>query len=263
MSDDGSGALSGAASGAAAGSVIGPWGTVIGGAVGAVGGLMGASKNSKAASSAQAQQEQAMQDDLNFRKMQYNYEQQITAPARQKYLAEAMDPGSVNYEGASGAIKQQYGNAAHTSPYNYGTGDSGLTSARNTTLAMGQASDLSGAYRSGLDKKTGMLQVAAGAGNPVGAGAGVGQAYSNLGGMYGQQNQMYNNAAQQGWAAAANGIGGIAKAYGANMRQPTNPNYPPTTPIYPVVEDTPRIPYGYDPASMAASPDSTGSQEGF
>jgi multidrug efflux pump subunit AcrA (membrane-fusion protein) len=179
--------------------------------------LLSADKNAKAQAQQLAQEKQLSGEQLDFAKAQYAHERELTDPARQAFLSEAMSSNPYGYEQTKAQIDKNYTNAGlRNNEMNYGlNSDGGLAQARATSLSMGHASDLAGAYQTGLMRRTGMLQAAAGMGNPSGAANGVLGAYGTGIGVAANQANIYGNAAQQGWNNAANGLNGLASYLGS------------------------------------------------
>ena len=196
-----------------------------------INGALQAKKNSAQSGELMGQQNEMNQQNLAFQKMQYEHEQALTDPARQKFLADAMSDKPYGYEQEAGQINNHYSDASRTlAQTNAGTNmqDSGLADARATALQMGQVSTLAGAYRQGLDKQVGMTEKAAGMGTPQQAAGQVGGAYGTAGQGYGQQAGVYGQAAAQGWAGAASAVGGLAKMYGSRQVPAAAPGATPT-----------------------------------
>jgi len=213
----GGAALSGAASGAAIGSVVPGVGTAIGAVAGGVIGLVGSSKGDD--NSAQQEQLDLQKRDLAFRQQVYDHEVNMTDPLRKQLTAEAMSGQALDYAINSAEIKKNYAAMGRKNlALGYGTGmaGAGLDIARSQTLAMGEASDLAGAWAKGLQAKRqlgqNLLQIGLGA--KQNAASGVSQATQGLASTYGQLGAQENQEQRQMWENTGQAASGLAYQFG-------------------------------------------------
>ena len=184
-------------------------GVLIGSSViGAGGSLLGANKASKASASAMDSQRRLMEQDLAFRNKLFDYERSLTEPARRKLLRMSMSDQPLFYDQTASGIRKNYATAMRGMQglgYNSGLQQSLMQGAR-----LNLASDLGGAYASGMRDRLNMLSGVAGSDKSLQAGMNVSGGYGQMAGMYGNQAAQYGQAAAQGWQNFGNNLSGLA-----------------------------------------------------
>lgn len=186
-------------------------------AIGAAAGIYGASQNSKAAGKATDQQAAFTQADLDFRKQQYERYLGLMGPIEEKLAAEAKSELPLDYEKNAAQTKANYAAAQRgitTAMGLRGMAGSGLDEAAIRGAAYGQASDLSKDWAQGLVNRRNLGLTLTGRGQIERAAQGVSGGLQGLGNFYGNQANLYNAAAQQGWANFGQGLQGIAYGLG-------------------------------------------------
>jgi hypothetical protein len=209
-------------------------GAIAAAGVGAGASLYGASKNSKAASNAQNQQQQMAQQQLDFQKGMYNRYLGLYGPTEQHLADEANSSQPLDYEQNYAAIKGNYGDALRnisSSMAMRGIAGSGLDVGAERGAALGQAGALSGAFGQGLINRRNLGMQLTGRGQIQQAGQGYAGGMQNLANLYGQQAGMYNQAAAQGWQGFGQNLGNLGYAL-QNMNKPGDP-YDQNKPFWP------------------------------
>lgn len=199
--------------------------------VGAGASLYGASQNAKAAGKASSAQEAAAAEDLAFRREQYNRYLGLMGPTEEKLAAEAKSTEPLDYDRNAAQVKQNYANAQRgiTSAMGLrGMAGSGLDEAAMRGAAYGQAGDLSNAWAQGLTNRRNLGLTLTGRGQIGQAAQGVEGGLQGMANLYGNQSNMYNQAAQQGWAGFGQGLSGIANMLGRDSSAETVDNAPTT-----------------------------------
>lgn len=191
-------------------------------------GAYSANKNAKAGQAAADQQAALGQQNLAYQQQMGQWAQQYANPSLQRLNEAAMSSQPLDYGLVSSQIKRRYADLARNMG-GLGYGQPGTGSALRG-LQLGQASDLSQAFAEGLAKRRGLQQFMAGTMTPavMGQAGQVGRASEALGSVYGQQAGTYNQAAQQGWQAAAQGFQGALGYAGMKSMQPQQPEPVPT-----------------------------------
>jgi len=205
-------------------------------AIGAAAGIYGASQNAKAAGKATDQQAALTQADLDFRKQQYERYLGLMGPIEEKLAAEAKSELPLDYEKNAAQTKANYAAAQRgitTAMGLRGMAGSGLDEAAIRGAAYGQASDLSKDWAQGLVNRRNLGLTLTGRGQIERAAQGVSGGLQGLGNVYGNQANLYNAAALQGWANFGQGLQGIAYGLGrmgkqnqpeiANAKEPQQP----------------------------------------
>lgn len=198
--------------------------TLVVGAVGA----MQANKNAKSGQEAMDRQAQLGQQGLDYQKQMGQWAMNYADPSLKRLNEAALSSQPLDYGLVSSQIKRQYADEARKLS-GLGYGQPGTASALRG-LQLGQASDLSQAFAEGLAKRRGLQQFMASTMTPqaMGQAGRVGGAIEGLGNVYGQQANVYNTAAQQGWQGAAQSIQG---GLGYIAAKPTRPVIEPQEPI--------------------------------
>ena len=217
-------------------------------AIGAAAGIYGASQNAKAAGKATDQQAALTQADLDFRKQQYERYLGLMGPIEEKLAAEAKSELPLDYEKNAAQTKANYAAAQRgitTAMGLRGMAGSGLDEAAIRGAAYGQASDLSKDWAQGLVNRRNLGLTLTGRGQIERAAQGVSGGLQGLGNVYGNQANLYNAAAQQGWANFGQGLQGIAYGLGrmgkqnqpeiANANEPITPTVDSIEPQQPVM----------------------------
>ena len=203
-------------------------------AIGAASGFYGASQNAKAAGKATDQQAALTQADLDFRKQQYERYLGLMGPIEEKLAAEAKSELPLDYEKNASQTKANYAAAQRgitTAMGLRGMAGSGLDDAAIRGAAYGQASDLSKDWSQGLVNKRNLGLTLTGRGQIERAAQGVSSGLQGLGNFYGNQANLYNAAAQQGWANFGQGLKDISYLLGGENApkegiQPEEPEEP-------------------------------------
>ena len=191
--------------------------------VGAGASLYGASKSSKAAGSAMDQQKQLAEADMAFRQQQYNRYLGLYGPIEQNLVNKAQSSQPLDYDRMAAQIKQNTAGALRNETNMMGMrgiAGSGLDIGAMRGAALGQASELTGAYSQGLINRRNLGLTLTGKGQIQNAAQGVMGGYQGLGNMYGNWGNMYNQAAAQGWQNFGQNLGNWGSQYGMNQPQP-------------------------------------------
>lgn len=193
-------------------------GVIVGAAViGAGASIYGADKNSKAGSSAQKSQEKMSAADLAFRQQQYDRYMGLFGPVENQLAAEARSSEPLGYDRMKAQIETQAGEAGRNmsaSMAQRGIAGSGLDVGGMRGLAMNKMNALSGAYSQGLENKRNLGLTLTGRGQIGAAAQGLSGGMQNMAALYGNQADLYNRAAQQGWQNAGQSLQGLASYYG-------------------------------------------------
>ena len=190
--------------------------------IGAGSSLLGANKAGKASASAMDSQRRLMEQDLAFRNKLFDYERSLTEPARRKLLGMSMSDQPLFYDQTASGIRKNYATAMRGMQglgYNSGLQQSLMQGAR-----LNLASDLGGAYASGMRDRLNMLSGVAGSDKSLQAGMNVSGGYGQMAGMYGNQASQYGQAAAQGWQNFGNNLSGLAYGLAALGGGAAGPN---------------------------------------
>lgn len=222
--------------------------------VGALAAAYGASQSGKAAGKASSSQESAAAEDLAFRREQYQRYLGLMGPIEEKLAAEAKSETPLDYERNAAQIKSNYAAAQRgiTSAMGLrGMAGSGLDEAAMRGAAYGQAGDLSNAWAQGLTNKRNLGLTLTGRGQLGQAAQGVQGGLQGMANLYGNQANLYNQAAQAGWSNFGTGLQNIAYTLG-NRNNPQTTNVPSqpsgngsvqTNVIWPSEDQAPLTPY--------------------
>lgn len=230
--------------------------------VGAGASLYSANQNKKAAEKASDQQGALSAADLAFRQKQYERYLGLMGPIEEKLAAEAKSELPLDYEKNAAQTKANYAAAQRgitTAMGLRGMAGSGLDEAAIRGAAYGQASDLSKDWAQGLVNRRNLGLTLTGRGQLGQAAQGVEGGLQGLGNYYGNQANLYNAAAQQGWANFGQGLQGIAYGLGrmgkqnqpelSNANEPIAPTVGSIEPKQPVMAD-----WATNPQSLIQSP---------
>ena len=201
--------LSGVGPGIAAGSTFGPWGAAIGGAVGLVGGIESANK----AQSYEQQQQNALDADQAARQKYIEQQQATFQPIQQQMAQDAANPMPLNYGANLGNINAQTLQAQnHLGGVlaSRGMTGSGSEAAGLQGLETGRVGELSQAFNTGMNARRqlglNLLQSYKPLENAQFGEGALGQQM-----LFGADQQgIYNQGAQQGFAALGKGIAGMS-----------------------------------------------------
>lgn len=229
----GQGAVSGAEAGAGAGLALGgPWGAAAGGVIGGAMGYFGADK-----SNPQAQQEQAYRQDLANREAFQKQQQGLYGPLEQSLVQQASSTQPLFYGQMSGAINQNFDQAQRNAASQMaarGMSGSGLQGAGIQGMEMGRAGALSQAFNQGLQARQALGLNVLSRYQPLMNQMNTQSAYGQLGGMYGQQAMLQNQAQREMWQmggqALQNGIQTYLNSKPKSPQEPPSPGQPPSAP---------------------------------
>ena len=207
----GQGAVSGAEAGAGAGSALGPWGAAAGGVIGGAMGYFGADK-----SNPQAQQEQAYRQDLANREAFQKQQQGLYGPLEQSLVQQASSTQPLFYGQMSGAINQNFDQAQRNAASQMaarGMSGSGLQGAGIQGMEMGRAGALSQAFNQGLQARQALGLNVLSRYQPLMNQMNTQSAYGQLGGMYGQQAMLQNQAQREMWQMGGQALQNGVQSY--------------------------------------------------
>ncbi len=209
----GSSALGGAAQGAAAGAAIGgPWGAVIGGVAGAAGGIMSGNK----AKAYEKQRQEAIALERYKREKYATDQQNLYGPIQQRLTQEAANPSPLDYGQNAAQVNQTTAGAERNLDAQMaarGMTGSGLQASGLQGLEMNRVGSLSSMFQQGLDARRklgmGLLQNY----NPLANQQFASGTFGAEQGFLGGQQDLYNNAAQQGMQGFGQGLGSLAQYF--------------------------------------------------
>ena len=193
----------------------------------AVAGLLGggysAYESSRKASQNQRAQEQQYQSDLAMRLGLQAQQTGLYGPLENKLVQEASSDQPLWYGQMAGQVNQQYDAGQRNvaaQMASRGLGGSALQGATTAGMEMGRAGALSQAFAQGLQARQALGLNMVSRYQPLMNAMYTSGGYGQLGGYYGQQAGMYNNAAQQGWGNVGSAPMNLAQMWpGADQMQ--------------------------------------------
>jgi len=164
----------------------------------------------------QRMQEQQYQGDLGMRLGLQGQQAGLYGPLENKLVQEASSDQPLWYGQMAGQVNQQYDAGQRNvaaQMASRGLGGSALQGATTAGMEMGRAGALSQAFAQGLQARQALGLNMVSRYQPLMNAMYTSGGYGQLGGYYGQQAGMYNNAAQQGWGNVGQSLMGLAEMW--------------------------------------------------
>lgn len=194
-------------------------------AITAVAGGVEANQNSKKAEGLMNQQMGLQQQNVNSVQQFQQGQQQTYGPLEQQLVQQASSDQPLFFGAMKGAVNQNFDQGQRnlqTQMAQRGMAGSGLAAGGATGMELGRSGALDTAFQQGLQSRLQLGQSVLSRYQPMLNQSMLSQAYQGQSGVAGQQGQMYNQAAQQGWNQVGSALGSAATgAMLGGLQQPT------------------------------------------